>query len=467
MQTIHVTTRQTDLPIDSITPVQAYARLRDTYARSLLFECNTASNDEDRYSYICLDPLIELEADQLALYCVTASQKQRFPFSPNKDFSQTYDLVLQHLKTDGNSPAHNGLFGHTSFEAHQLKNTSKNKENGTSPILFNYALFRFVLVFDHSRHKLQLIENRFPEESSQKKRVLANLTHQAVLDFPFELISGPLPVEKEEAIAENISRAINHCKKGDTFQLVLSRGYTSQFQGDDFQVYRQLRALNPSPYLFYFDYGNYRLMGSSPELQISIDKQIARVKPIAGTYPRAKLSDNAKQVTEKLLTDPKENAEHVMLVDLARNDLGMDAKNIVVEAFKTIETYSHVHHMVSSVRGDLSESANPVSVFLNTFPAGTLTGAPKTKALELINKYEIAPRNWYGGAVGFFNLNGDVRQAIAIRSLFSQNNHLHYRAGAGIVAVSSVKKEMQEMNQKMRALFQATEQAANTSINIL
>lgn len=467
MQPIHVTTRQTNLPIDSITPVQAYARLRDTYARSLLFECNAASNDEDRYSYICLDPLIEIKADYSTLFCVTPSKEQRFPFSTDRDFSQTYTWVLEHIKTDGSSLVHNGLFGHTSFEGYQLKSDSKSIDNTSTPILFNYALFRFVLVFDHSQHKLQLIENRFPEERSQKKRVLASLTHQAVLDFPFELISGPFPVEKDEAIAKNISRAIYHCKRGDTFQLVLSRGYTSQFQGDDFQVYRQLRALNPSPYLFYFDYGNYCLMGSSPELQISIDKQIARVKPIAGTYPRSKDSEPAKDVTEKLLADPKENAEHVMLVDLARNDLGIDAKNIEVEAFKAIETYSHVHHMVSSVRGDLPKSANPVTVFLNTFPAGTLTGAPKTKALELIRQYESGLRNWYGGAVGFFNLNGDMRQAIAIRTLFSQNNHLHYRAGAGIVAASSVKKEMLEMYQKMQALFQATEQAANTSISIL
>ncbi len=467
MQTIHVTTQQTDLSIDSITPVQAYARLRDTYARSLLFECNTASNNEKRYSYICLDPLVELKADQSGLHCVTASEKQTFPYTASRDFTQTYTFVLQHLKIDGNSSSHNGLFGHTAFEGYQLKEDPKSTDNTSSPILFNYALFRFVLVFDHSKHKLQLIENRFPEEYSQKKRVLANLTHQAVLDFPFELISGPLPVDKDEVIAENIRRAIYHCKRGDTFQLVLSRGYTSQFQGDDFQVYRQLRALNPSPYLFYFDYGNYRLMGSSPELQISIDNQIARVKPIAGTYPRSEVSEPAKVITEKLLADPKENAEHVMLVDLARNDLGIDAKNIVVEAFKFIETYSHVHHMVSSVRGDLPKSANPVSVFLNTFPAGTLTGAPKSKALELIRQYEGDARNWYGGAVGFFNLNGDVRQAIAIRTLYSLNNQLHYRAGAGIVAASSVNKEMQEMYQKMQALFQATEQAANTSISIL
>jgi len=462
MQTIHVKTHKTEIAVDSLTPVQVYARLRDTVARSLLFECNTSNEGQDNHSYICLEPFIEVLATAHQLTLITPQTKEEHLFTPENDFTDRYTQFLKRLHIRGSSSAHNGLFGHTSFEAFELKKPLAKRCTTRNDIVFNYALYRFVLVFDHRRHKLYLIENCLPEESFQGTYILDKLLDNAVLDFPFELKTIPKPSVTDHHLRDTIKKAVDHCKRGDTFQLVLSREYRAQFQGDDFQVYRQLRAMNPSPYLFYFDYGDYRLVGSSPELQLSIENQMARVKPIAGTCSRSPNRADEKLAIKQLMEDPKENAEHVMLVDLARNDLGIDTKNIVVEAFKTIESYSHVHHIVSDVRGEMPDSARSIEVFLNTFPAGTLTGAPKAKALELIQRYEPSPRHWYGGAVGFFSLNGDVRQAIAIRTLFSWNNTLYYQAGAGIVAVSNIQNEMDEIQQKLQALFFATHQASHS-----
>jgi anthranilate synthase component 1 len=467
MQPIHVKTRQTEIAVDSITPVQAYARLRDTVARSLLFECNTSNGEEDNHSYVCLEPLIELSATPYQLNCITPQQKEEIRYTKENDFVDLYTQFLAQLHIEGFQSVHNGLFGHTSFEAYELKKPLTKRTPTHTDVVFTYALFRFVLVFDPNRHKLYLIENCLAEESFQSSFILDRLSDNAVLDFPFELQTMPKPSVADHYLSDAIKQAIDHCKRGDTFQLVLSRNYSAEFQGDDFQVYRQLRALNPSPYLFYFDYGNYRLLGSSPELQLSVDNKTARVKPIAGTCPRTVELAEDHLAIQQLMDDPKENAEHVMLVDLARNDLGIDTKNIVVEAFKTIESYSHVHHMVSSVRGDIPDTTTSIEVFLSTFPAGTLTGAPKAKALELIQQYEATPRGWYGGAVGFFGLNGNIRQAITIRTLLSQNNRLHYQAGAGIVAVSNIQREMAEMQQKLEALFLATRQASNSTEHIL
>ena len=220
-------------------------------------------------------------------------------------------------------------------------------------------------------------------------------------------------------------------------------------------MYRVLRSINPSPYLFYFDYGSYKVFGSSPEAQMVVKDRVARVNPIAGTYKRTGNNEEDREKAEELAADPKENAEHIMLVDLARNDLGRHARNVRVEKLKEIHFYSHVIHLVSTVAGDLDPDTNPVRVFGDTFPAGTLSGAPKYKAIELINQYENQNRSLYGGALGFISFDGDINHAIVIRSFTSKDNTLYYQARAGIVTASDEEKELQEVNNKLGALKKA------------
>jgi anthranilate synthase component 1 len=265
----------------------------------------------------------------------------------------------------------------------------------------------------------------------------------------------------DEAYRELVRKGKHHCHVGDVFQIVLSRQYEQGFRGDEFQVYRALRSINPSPYLFYFDYGDYRILGSSPEAQLVIRKGVARLNPIAGTYRRTGNTQEDQQGARDLLADPKENAEHIMLVDLARNDLSRHTQQVRVSSLKEIHFYSHVIHIVSSVEGDLPADANPIRIFGDTFPAGTLSGAPKYKAIELIDQYENQNRGFYGGGLGFINFNGDMNQAIVIRSFFSRNNRLHYQAGAGIVAASDPESELQEVHNKLGALKRALVLAAD------
>ena len=229
--------------------------------------------------------------------------------------------------------------------------------------------------------------------------------------------------------------------------------------GDEFNVYRALRSVNPSPYLFFFDYGDYKLMGSSPEAQLVIQNDKAFVHPIAGTFKRTGDDDADKMATEALLKDSKENAEHVMLVDLARNDLSRLCDEVKVEHYKQVQYFSHVIHLVSEVTGKVREGSNPFELVAKTFPAGTLSGAPKFKAIGLIDAYEPTPRSYYGGAIGFMGFDGSCNHAIMIRTFLSMNNTLTYQAGAGVVAASNPESELQEVNNKLRALKKAIDLA--------
>ena len=249
-----------------------------------------------------------------------------------------------------------------------------------------------------------------------------------------------------------VQKGIQSCYRGDVFQIVLSRKFNQGFTGDEFNVYRALRSVNPSPYLFFFDYGDYKLMGSSPEAQIIIKKGKAVVHPIAGTFKRS--GDEAVDaiMTQKLLDDPKENAEHVMLVDLARNDLSRVCSEVRVKQYRQVHYYSHVIHLVSEVEGNVAENANPFQLVSKTFPAGTLSGAPKFKAMQLIDAMEPTKRSYYGGCIGFVGFDGSCNQAIMIRTFLSQQNTLTYQAGAGVVAASVPENELQEVNNKLNAL---------------
>jgi anthranilate synthase component 1 len=309
-----------------------------------------------------------------------------------------------------------------------------------------------VIAIDHFRDELFLIENHIDGIEGGKQIVENVICSRDLPQFPFELDG----VEQSNLIDEEylalVEKGISHCYRGDVFQIVLSRRFEQKFKGDEFNVYRALRMVNPSPYLFYFDYGEYKLMGSSPESQLIVSNGKAIVHPIAGTFKRTGDDVTDALEAERLLLDPKENAEHVMLVDLARNDLSRVCKNVGVTQYRKVKYYSHVIHLVSEVTGDVEENANPFLLMAKTFPAGTLSGAPKYKAMQLIEAYEKTPRSFYGGAIGYIGFDGTSNQAIMIRSFLSKGNTLFYQAGAGIVSSSVPALELQEVNNKLWSL---------------
>ena len=355
----------------------------------------------------------------------------------------------------------NGLYGYTTYDSVQyFENITLNVDKAPSAIpLMQYSFYRFIIAINHFNDEMTLIENIEEGTESRINEIQTIIDAQAFNTQKFEIVGDETSNVKGDEFIEYVKKAKSHCKRGDVFQLVLSRQFQQKFKGDEFNVYRALRSINPSPYLFYFDYGSFKLMGSSPEAQIKISAGKATINPIAGTFRRT--GDMAKDILlgKKLSADKKETAEHVMLVDLARNDLSKHANNVEVEVFKEVQYFSHVIHLVSTVSGQLK--GNPIEIVGDTFPAGTLSGAPKYKAMQLIDKYENQSRGFYGGAVGIIGLDGSVNLAIAIRSFVSKNKTLYYQAGAGIVIHSDEEKELQEVNNKLAALKKALILAEN------
>ena len=322
-----------------------------------------------------------------------------------------------------------------------------------------FAFYRFVVAFDHFRDELILHENVPEGETSQIAKLLSAIKNKNVPAFPFHASEEENSTATDSEYLEMVKKGIAHCYRGDVFQVVLSRRFARSYTGDDMNLYRSLRSINPSPYLFYFDYGNFRIFGSSPEAQLVVKKGIAKINPIAGTFRRTGNDQADELLAAKLSADEKENAEHIMLVDLARNDLSKDAAEVNVSQYKQVHFYSHVIHLVSEVLGKIPGQFNPLKLIANSFPAGTLSGAPKHRAIQLIQQYEKHERGFYGGCIGFIGFNGDINTAITIRSFMSQNNTLHYQAGAGIVAASVPESELEEVNNKLRALRSAIEKA--------
>jgi anthranilate synthase component 1 len=323
-----------------------------------------------------------------------------------------------------------------------------------------YRLYQYVIVFNHFKDEMYICENQIPGVESELDLITALIRNRDVPVYPFQIRDTESANMSNEAYLTAVSRAIDHCKRGDVFQMVLSRRYQQSFEGDEFNVYRALRSVNPSPYLFFFDYGDYKLMGSSPESQLLIEQSLATVHPIAGTYRRTGDEAVDQLATERLLQDAKENAEHVMLVDLARNDLSRNCRDVSVAKFREVQYYSHVIHLVSEVVGTVSPHANPFHLLAHSFPAGTLSGAPKIKAMQLIRDIEPHARGFYGGTIGFIGFNGSCNHAIMIRSMLSKHNQLHYQAGAGIVAASQPELELEEVQHKLGALKKAIQVAS-------
>ena len=447
---------------DTVTPVGLYLRFRDAYANTLLLESSDYHSKEESYSFICIEPILsmKIEHNQFSIFKKGAQISNE---KIEKNFYQLFEDFSQKIELDcpASLKSFNGLYGYTTYDAVQyFENIELKVKDAPSKIpLMQYGFYRFIIAINHFNDEMTLIENLEENTISRISEIETIVNSNAFNTQKFNIVGEESSNCTNEDFKEYVVKAKAHCKRGDVFQLVLSRQFQQKFKGDEFNVYRALRSINPSPYLFYFDYGSFKLMGSSPEAQIKISAGKATINPIAGTFRRT--GDMAEDIKlgKKLSEDKKETAEHVMLVDLARNDLSKHADNVTVEVFKEVQYFSHVIHLVSTVKGKIK--GNPIEIVGDTFPAGTLSGAPKYKAMQLIDTYENQSRGFYGGAVGIIGLDGSVNLAIAIRSFVSKNNVLYYQAGAGIVIHSDEEKELQEVNNKLAALKKALILAEN------
>ncbi len=456
MNRIKFTTTFKQQLADKVTPVGLYLRLRDRYANTLLLESSDYHSKEESYSFICIEPVVSMKADKDEFTTILRGKEIKKETISN-NFNMLFNTFSASIALDCPSAikSFNGLYGYTTYDSVQyFENIKFTVQDAPSAIpMMQYSFYRFIIAINHFNDELVLIENVQENTTSRIEEIETIIASQAFNSQKFELSKEETSNCTNDEFKEYVSKAKAHCKRGDVFQLVLSRQFQQRFKGDEFNVYRALRSINPSPYLFYFDYGSFKLMGSSPEAQIKINNGKAIINPIAGTFRRT--GDMAKdiQLGKQLSEDKKETAEHVMLVDLARNDLSKHAENVKVEVFKEIQYFSHVIHLVSTVQGTIH--GNPIKVVGDTFPAGTLSGAPKYKAMQLIDTYENQSRGFYGGAVGIIGLDGSVNLAIAIRSFVSKKNVLYYQAGAGIVIHSDEESELQEVNNKLAALKKA------------
>jgi anthranilate synthase component 1 len=464
MKKIDLRTESKRMLADVYTPVSIYLRLRDRFRDTILLESTDAHVAENSYSFICINAIGGIEVkDAKTIEIKYPNQdpiKQEAHQIDNQlwNYMQGYQVV-PHTHKETNFAQ--GLFGYTSFDAIPLFETIAFSDTKKTNIpLIRYRLYQYVIVFDHYKDELFICQNLLANEQADTSLIESLIRNKDVPQFPFTPVGDERSNVSDEAYTAMVEKGIQHCLRGDVFQIVLSRRFEQSFKGDEFNVYRALRSVNPSPYLFFFDYGDYKLMGSSPEAQLIVRNNKAVMHPIAGTFKRTGNDEEDKALSVKLLEDAKENAEHVMLVDLARNDLSRSCTAVTVSQFKQVKFYSHVIHLVSEVVGTLGDAANPFNVLAQTFPAGTLSGAPKFKALEIIDGLEPTARGYYGGAIGFVGFNGDFNHAIMIRSFLSKDNTLYYQAGAGVVVSSNPESELQEVNNKLNALKKAVVLAA-------
>ena len=468
MKKIAVKTNCKKLLSDIYTPVGIYLRLRDRFRDTILLESTDSHVAENSYSFICINAIagIEITNNRRIEFKLPGQPPERVPID---DLAKTPELLWSFMQRFDCPPspekhlrAVQGLFGYTCFDAVQFFDTIKFRERaGEAPIpLMRYRLYQYVIAINHFRDELYICENIIAGLESELSVVESLIRSKDVPVYPFQPVGDETSNFTDEAYTEMVAQGIKSCLRGDVFQIVLSRRFRQGFSGDEFNVYRALRNINPSPYLFFYDYGDYKLMGSSPESQIILQNGEAIMHPIAGTFRRTGDDVTDRELADKLLTDAKENAEHVMLVDLARNDLSRTCDEVSVVRYRDIQFYSHVIHLVSEVRGKLRPGYNPFELLATTFPAGTLSGAPKFKAMELIDHYEPTARSYYGGCIGFMGFDGSCVHAIMIRSLLSRNNTLTYQAGAGVVAASKPESELQEVNNKLGALKSAILYAA-------
>lgn len=464
----HYTIKSIALPGDLSTPVSTYLKVRDLFAQSALMESSDYHGSENNRSFIGLEPLASFSVSHgKAIMLYPDKTEHQVDITDSYSVSDAFDDFIKLFCVEGNDSAYCGLYGYTSFNAvryfeHIDVKDSKEAKNDAPDI--HYIMYKYLLVFNDFSSELKLLEMLADGESSRADEIVRAVMSRNYATYTFHAVgptTSPLTDEEHKA---NIRRGIAHCKRGDVFQIVLSRRFIQHYEGDDFELYRALRRINPSPYLFYFDFGGFRIFGSSPETHCRIeDNGMAYIDPIAGTTRRQGNTEADAKAAAALLADPKENAEHTMLVDLARNDLNRHCTEVEVEFLKDTQFYSHVIHLVSRVRGRVRPGTNAIKLLADTFPAGTLSGAPKVRALQLISQYEPHNRGAYGGCIGFIGLNGTLNQAITIRSFVSRNGELWFQAGGGIVAASDEEYELQEVNNKLGALRKAIDMAEHAS----
>lgn len=464
--TFHTTFKK--LLADVYTPVGIYLRLRDRFRDTILLESTDFHAGDNSYSIIGINAIAGIEIiNKAVVECkFPGQQPEKIVLAKDSILPNiVWDFMKRFEITDAASKPVNiaqGIFGYTSYDAVQFFENIHFREDRepakqVSIPLMRYRLYQYVIIINHFKDELFICENHFAGLESEIEDVESLIKGKDVPVFPFSIKDDEYSNITDEEYKSTVQKGIEACHRGDVFQIVLSRRFHQCFNGDEFNVYRALRSVNPSPYLFYFDYGDYKLTGSSPESQVIIENNKAIVHPIAGTFRRTGDDDTDKLIASKLEKDEKENAEHVMLVDLARNDLSRISTNVEVTQYKKVNYYSHVIHLVSEVQGTVPKDTNPFSVMGSTFPAGTLSGAPKYKAMQLIDENENVSRGFYGGAIGFIGFNGNCNHAIMIRTFLSKDNTLVYQAGAGIVAKSDPASELQEVNNKLGALKKAIE----------
>ncbi|PWL37432.1 anthranilate synthase component I [Flagellimonas aquimarina] len=446
---------------DTITPVSVYLKIRDKFPNSILLESSDYHANDNSFSYICCNPIASIKVqNEIITQIFPDGTKEELPISSTTDVTEViHDFGKKFsVSNNGFKFINNGLFGYMSYDAVRYFEDVEisSKENSIQIPDIYYAVYQNIIAINHFKNEAYLFAHCFGSESNVDEIAqLFNVRNFASYNFSKE--GEPKSNLEDEEYREHVKLAKKHCQRGDVFQLVLSRRFSQAFKGDEFNVYRALRSINPSPYLFYFDYGDFKIFGSSPEAQLIVKEGKAEIHPIAGTYKRTGNDEQDAELAKKLAQDDKENSEHVMLVDLARNDLSRNGNTVNVETYREVQYFSHVIHLVSKVTGQKKKDISTMKVVADTFPAGTLSGAPKHMAMQLIEKYEKTGRAYYGGAIGFMDFKGNFNHAIMIRTFLSKNHELHYQAGAGLVAASDPEMELQETYNKLGALTKALE----------
>lgn len=451
---------------DTTTPVSIYLRLRDVFPNTILLESSDYHSRSNSVSYVCAEPVagIILQDGVLSTYFPDGQKAEKEEFI----LTEEIDAFKARFKPDVVEDTRyisSGLFGYFTWNAVQhfedIKFTATTPEGQEIPVM-QYHIYRYIIAIDHFKNEITLFKNTFNgDDDKDLEKLEYIIQNKNFPEYSFKVDGKENSNMSNEGFMDIVEKMKKHILRGDVFQIVPSRAYNQGFLGDEFNVYRCLRSINPSPYLFYFDYGSFKLFGSSPEAQITINDSVANIFPIAGTFKRTGNDAEDAELARKLEQDPKESAEHVMLVDLARNDLSRHCNGVEVKSFKEVQYYSHLIHLVSKVSGKLQHDVSAFKVVADTYPAGTLSGAPKYRAMQLIDEYEGLGRNFYAGAIGYMGFNDQFNHAIMIRTFMSKNNQLHYRAGAGIVADSVAINELNEVNNKIAALRKAIQMATD------
>jgi anthranilate synthase component 1 len=456
MKSFQYTTTSKTILADLYPPVGVYMRLRDLYPQSALMESSDYHDQSNSRSFIGIHPMASVAIGHgIATINYPDGTTETHEIDKEYGTADAIHALIDRIEVTGDDAAICGLFGYTSFNAvryfEDIAVKDETQEKNDAPDVL-YILYKVVIEFDHHNNMLKVVTLG---DASDIDSILKSMNKTNVQAYDFHPVGDVRSTLTDDEHRENIRKGIKHCLRGDVFQIVLSRRFIQKYEGDDFKLYRALRSINPSPYLFYFDFGGFRIFGSSPETHCRIEGRRAYIDPIAGTTKRTGDAEADRKGAEYLRNDPKENAEHVMLVDLARNDLSRNCHDVKVDFYKDLQYYSHVIHLVSRVSGELDKEADPIKAFIDTFPAGTLSGAPKVRAMQLISEYEPHNRGAYGGCIGYIGLDGSLNQAITIRTFVSRNGELWFQAGGGIVAKSDVEYELQEVNNKLGALRKA------------